>query len=270
MGISNQLQRIDKNFGAIASFPEYKNLPIVIGESDPDGMAARPVSEAKGLGYRNTTLFSSYTAATLARTYQLAESHGVNIEGALTWSFEFENKPFFAGYRVLATNGIDLPVMNVFRMFGKMGAGTQLRVNSSGALPLKEIVAGGVRGNPDISGVASMKQGRLSVIAWNYHDDDVDGPAAEVELNLNHLALANGDAALTQYRIDHDHSNAYTVWQAMGSPQTPTAEQYAQLKAAGQLATVGQPETVHIVDGAAKLQLKLPRQAVALLILEWK
>ena len=47
--------------------------------------------------------------------------HGVNLEGALTWAFEFEDQPYFAGFRVLATNGIDLPVLNVFRMFGKMG-----------------------------------------------------------------------------------------------------------------------------------------------------
>ena len=46
--------------------------------------------------------------------------YGVNLEGALTWAFEFENQPPFAGFRQLASNGIDLPVLNVFRMFGKM------------------------------------------------------------------------------------------------------------------------------------------------------
>ena len=40
---------------------------------------------------------------------------------------------------------------------------------------------------------------------------------------------------LQHYRIDNDHSNAYTVWKNMGSPQKPTPEQYAELKAAGQL-----------------------------------
>ncbi len=269
MGISNQLNRIDKNFGVVASFSEYKKLPIVIGESDPDGMAARPVSEAKGLGYRNTTLFSSYTAATLARTYELADKHGVNIEGALTWSFEFENKPYFAGYRVLATNGVDLPVLNVFRMFGKM-AGSRIAVESSGALGVKEMLAGGVRGKPDVSAVAAVAPGQLSVLAWNYHDDDVAGPAAAIEMNLKRLPFANGEATVTQYRIDHDHSNAYTAWLAMGSPAEPSAEQYAQLKAAGQLAMLDGKETVHVVDGAAKVRLSLPRQGVALVVVQWR
>ena len=45
---------------------------------------------------------------------------GVNLEGALTWAFEFEDQPYFAGFRSLASNGIDKPVLNVFRMFNKM------------------------------------------------------------------------------------------------------------------------------------------------------
>ncbi len=84
----------------IASFPELKAKPIVIGESDPDGCAA---CQGPQLGYRNTTMYSSYTAAAFARKHDLAERHGVNLEGALTWAFEFEDQPYFAGFRVLAT-----------------------------------------------------------------------------------------------------------------------------------------------------------------------
>jgi xylan 1,4-beta-xylosidase len=54
----------------------------------------------------------------------------------------------------------------------------------------------------------------------------------------------------------------------MGSPQAPTAAQFAQLEQAGQLAQFGAPETVRVQDGAAKLNLKLARQAVVLLVLE--
>ena len=117
MGIASQVRTIDDGFRMIASFPELKAKPIVIGESDPDGCAA---CQGPQLGYRNTTLYSSYTVASLARQYQLADKHGVNLEGSLTWAFEFEDQAYFAGFRVLATNGIDLPILNVFRMFGHM------------------------------------------------------------------------------------------------------------------------------------------------------
>src|SRR5215218_3274888 len=118
MGVSSQLRDIDAAFAVIAKYPELKGKPIVIGESDPDGCAA---CQGPQLGYRNGTMYSSYTAASFARKHLLADRHGVNLEGALTWAFEFEDQPFFAGFRVLASNGIDLPVLNVFRMFSLMG-----------------------------------------------------------------------------------------------------------------------------------------------------
>src|SRR5258708_29043850 len=39
-----------------------------------------------------------------------------NMAGMLTWAFEFEGQPYFDGFRTVATNGIDKPVLNVFRM----------------------------------------------------------------------------------------------------------------------------------------------------------
>ena len=112
-----------------------KGKPVIIGESDPDGCAACPSSIYPQNGYRNGTLYASYTAASFARKYDLAERHGVNFEGAVTWAFEFEGQPYFAGFRVLSTNGIPLPVLNVFRMFGLMG-GNRLAVESTGEVGL--------------------------------------------------------------------------------------------------------------------------------------
>src|SRR4029079_18362715 len=128
MGIAEQLRTIDGAFATIASYPELKGKPIVIGESDPDGCAA---CQGPQLGYRNGTRYASYTAASFARKYELADRHGVNLEGALTWAFTFEDQPYFAGFRQLATNGIDLPVLNVFRMFGRM-SGKRIAAESSG------------------------------------------------------------------------------------------------------------------------------------------
>jgi xylan 1,4-beta-xylosidase len=265
MGIANQLRTIDGAFAMIAEYPELKDKPIVIGESDPDGCAA---CQGKQLGYRNTTMYSSYTAAAFARKHDLAAKHGVNLEGALTWAFEFEDQPYFAGFRVLATNGIDLPVLNVLRMFAKMG-GKRLAVESDNAVDLATILKDGVRGKPDVSAVASLDKDRLCVLAWHYHDDDVPGPDAAVELSLGGLPIRAGDVRLRHYRIDHDHSNAYTAWQKLGSPKEPTAEQYAQLEKAGRLVLLGEPETLRAEDAKLALRFALPRQAVSLVVFEW-
>ncbi len=266
LGIAAQLGGIDKGFSMIAAVPELKNKPIVIGESDPDGCAA---CQGPQLGYRTGTMYSSYTAASFAREYLLADKHGVNLEGALTWAFEFEDQPYFAGQRVLASNGIDLPVLNAFRMFSRMG-GQRVETKSSGEVPLNIIIHDGVRGSPDVAALASLEPKRLSVMVWHYHDDDLPGPAAQMELALDHLPLANGIARLTHYRIDQDHSNAFSEWKRMGAPAEPNEKQYAQLQKAGQLAELNAPEIIQVENDKAVLKLTLPRQAVSLLVLTWE
>ena len=265
MGIAAQLKTIDDGFARIASFPELKAKPIVIGESDPDGCAA---CQGPQLGYRNGTMFSSYTAAVFARKHILAERRGVNLMGALTWAFEFEDQPYFAGFRALATNGIDLPVLNVFRMMARM-TGQHVPVESSGDLGIDAIMRDGVRGAPDVSALASLAPGKLAVLVWHYHDDDVPGPDASVQLTLTGLPFPAGDARFTQYSIDNTHSNAYAEWKRLGSPIAPTQTQYAQLEAAGHLGRVDAPATIRVERGAAQFAFTLPRQAVSLLLIEW-
>ena len=79
-------------------------------------------------------MYSSYTAASFARKHYLSDKHGVNLEGALTWAFEFEDQPYFDGFRILSSNNIDFPVLNIFRMFAHMGGNrieTKFRTGSS-------------------------------------------------------------------------------------------------------------------------------------------
>lgn len=264
MGIANQLRDIEAGFKIIASYPELKDTPVIIGESDPEGCAA---CQGEQLGYRNGTMYSSYTAASFARKMDLADLAGVNFEGALTWAFQFEGHPLFAGFRSLATGGIDKPVLNVFRMFSKMG-GSRLSAESSGAVPLAEILKEGVRGRPDVSALASLDDGRLAVMAWHYHDDDLPGPEAQINLTLEGLPSKFDQARVRHFRIDQDHSNAYTLWQSMGRPQNPTPDQYAQLEQTGQLAETEPPEITPAEGNQKIMKLNLPRQAVSLLILD--
>jgi xylan 1,4-beta-xylosidase len=265
LGIANQLATIDQGFRIIGSYPELRTTPIVIGESDPDGCAA---CQGPQLGYRNTTMFSSYTAAVFSRKHDLAARHGVNLEGALTWAFQFEGYPLFAGFRALATGGLDLPVFNVFRMFSRM-AGTRVAATSDAGIPLEVIIKSGVRDRPDVSLLASRDARRLTVLAWHYHDDDVQGPAADVTLTLEKLPIARGQARVQQFRIDSDHSNTYTAWKAMGSPAQPTASQYQQLERAGQLASMGPASPLEVTQSTASIRFALPRQAVSLFVVEW-
>ncbi|MBS1788799.1 MAG: beta-xylosidase [Acidobacteria bacterium] len=266
MGISNQLRAISNGFQIVASFPEYRQTPIVIGESDPEGCAACSSRVYPQNGYRNGTMYSSYTATQIARTYELADLHGVNLMGSVTWAFEFEDQPYFDGFRDLATNGIDKPVLNVFRMLGQMG-GERIAVESSGALALEAIRDTGVRDTPEINALASRQERAVNVLVWNYHDDDLPAPPTEIEIVID--GLPGGRTLLHHYRIDAEHSNSYEVWKKLGAPQHPTPEQYKQLEQAGQLQLLNSPEWLHTANGKVTLKFSLPRQGVSLLRLTW-
>jgi xylan 1,4-beta-xylosidase len=55
----------------------------------------------------------------------------------------------------------------------------------------------------------------------------------------------------------------------MGRPETPSAQDYAMLEAAGQLAEVGEKASVPVTHGNIALRISLPRQGVSLLRLDW-
>jgi xylan 1,4-beta-xylosidase len=277
MGIANQLRNIDAHFAVVAERPETKNLPIVIGESDPDGCAACPSTLYPSNGYRNGTLYAVYTVNQIVRTLDLAEKHGVNILGATTWAFTFEDQPIFGGFRQLATNGIEMPVLNSFRMLNKLGK-QRLPVTSNGDLGHDAMMAraqngrgfAGVRGEkPDVHAIAARDDRRITLISWNYHDDDLPGPAAEITVEINGIPADAQSLKRAEWRIDETHSNAYTAWKKMGSPATPDPAQYKDLEAAARLQPYGETGTVSATGGKTSLKLSLPRQAVSLVELSW-
>jgi xylan 1,4-beta-xylosidase len=258
--VAAQLRAAERGMKILAADPRWRNTPIILGEFDPEGCAA---CKGPQNAYRNGPLYGVSVAEAEMRLYELARRNGVKLEGAVTWAFEFEGEPAFAGYRELATNGIDKPVLNVFRMMGMLGGGKPgaqwLAVESDGARTVDDILDHGVTGAPDVNAVATRNGDEVDILLWNYHDADVEAPPASVSLQIDGL---KGHFVASEYLVDHTHSNAYAEWLKMGSPATPDKSQQAALERAAQL-----DEVVHsqpLPAGTATLAITLERQAVAL------
>ncbi len=174
MGISKNMADVSRGMEIVTSFPKFRNLPIILSESDPEGCAACSARVYPQNAYRNGTLYPTYTAVALSNIFNLADKHQANIEGMQTWAFEFEDQPWFDGFRSLATNGVDKPVLNVFRMAGLM-RGNRVKVESSSHVSLDTILKEGVRGKPDVNALATRSAQEIAVMSWNYHDDDLTG-----------------------------------------------------------------------------------------------
>jgi len=267
MNLGGQLALHRFGFKTVAAFPQFKQTPIYITEADPDGCAACPVSSVPANAYRNSAAYGAYELAMMKRSLELEAQVGIKLGGVLTWAFTFPNTPYFAGYRSLATNGINLPVMGAFKLLGRL-AGTRLPLTSSGAHALDEIVAKGVLDQPEIDGMATRNSEAIQILVWNYHDALVASPATPVHLAVKLTEGFGPRARVSHLRLDESHGDAYTAWLAQGMPASPTAAQVTALQKAMDPSLLTPDRTLALTaDGSVELDFDLPRFGVSLITL---
>ncbi|MBC8472491.1 MAG: beta-xylosidase [Planctomycetes bacterium] len=268
MDLGQNLRTNQQGFAIIADFPEFRNTPIIIGECDPEGAAALSSRVHPANGYRNGSAYAAYEVALMKHTLDLAAHQGVNLQGVLTWAFMFDGKDYFEGFRTLSTNGIHKPVLNAFKMLGML-QGRRIPLTSSGALGLEQILEKGIRYKPDIDGLAVATKESVQTLMWNYHDDMVKAAPASVELTIKAPKNNPTRARIAHYRIDVNHSNAYTRWLEFNSPQTLGPDTLARLHAAGELELLEPVRFCDVHNGKVKLNFSLPRYGVSLIGIRW-
>jgi xylan 1,4-beta-xylosidase len=200
----------------------------------------------------------------MKHTIELEGQEGVKLGGVLTWAFTFPGTSYFAGYRALATNGINLPVLSAFKLLGRLD-GTRLPLTSSGARALDDVLANGVRDQPEVDGMATRNGAAIQVIAWNYHDEIVTVPATPVHLAIKVPASFGPRAKISHWRVDELHGDAYPVWLSQGMPASPTEAQIAALRQAMDPSLLVPDRTVVVApSGEVEVDFDLPRFGVSL------
>lgn len=258
--------RVKNGFEIVAESGRLKDLPIILDEADPDGTAAISAKVSPENGFKNTEIYPAYNASFFKKLDVLSETMDVNLSIIGTWAFQFEDQPYFSGFRSLATNGIDKPILNLYRMMGKM-RGDRVVVESTGAVSPDSVIEKGILDEPDVDAIAAVTDREATILAWHYHDEDDGRPVVDLTLAVSGLPT-DGAVTCEHFRVDEQHSNAHTVWQEMGAPQDPTPEQYAKLETAGQLELVEMSD-LEAEDQTLSLSLQMPRYSVALLRLRW-
>lgn len=267
MDLGNQLRLHRAGFTAVA-LSQFKYTPIYITEADPDGCAACPVSATPADAYRYSPAYGAYEIAMMKHSLELEARMGVNLSGLLTWAFTFPGTPYFAGYRTLATNGINLPVLSAFELLGRL-AGIRLPLSSSGARTLDDILANGVREEPEVDGLAALDGAAIRVLVWNYHDDIVAVAATPVHLAVTVPASFGPTARVSHLRVDESHGDSYTVWASQGMPVSPSDAQITALQQAMEPSQLVPDRTVAVAaDSSVGVEFDLPRFGVSLVTIQ--
>lgn len=267
MNLGGQLRLHRAGFKMVASFPAFKRTPIYITEADPDGCAACPASSAPEYAYRNSPAYGAYEMVMMKRSLELEAELGVKLGGVLTWAFTFPGTPYFAGYRTLTSNGINLPVLGAFKLLGRL-SGTRVPLTSTGARALDELLTNGVRDAPEIDGMAALEGTAARVLLWNYHDDLLTVPATRVHLTVKVPPSFGTSVCVSHLRVDESHGDAYTVWISQGMPASPSPAQVRALQQAMEPSSLIPEKTASVLaSGSVEADFDIPRFGVSLVTL---
>lgn len=251
----------------IGRYPVFKDLECVLSEIDPDGWAAGGAWDNANLNFRNTEYYPCFVATAFDKVGRYARQSGWDLK-LLTWAFMFVGERCFEGTRTFTTQGIDKAILNLFRMYARMGD-QELHVESTAAKdPLTHADLCGRGEGPDISGFATLSgSGSLELLIYNHHDDwDMSGEY-EVVLEIENLPFGSKALVLRHYRIDRSHSNAYAEWVRQGKPMYPAPGQRAAIKSREGLELLEPPREIMLHEGKVKLGFTLPVHGISLLII---
>jgi hypothetical protein len=122
----------------------------------------------------------------------------------------------------------------------------------------------------DDLGVLATRRGedQMAVLLYHCADDPAARGSVEIQLQLRGVPFDKG--MLARYRIDDLQEHPYRLWQEMGSPESPTREQIASMRARQELALAGLPKEVAMTGGSLSLGLELPLPGVQLVLLSEK
>ena len=242
----------------------YDSLECVLSEADPDGWAAGGRFDNFNLNFRNTEYYASWVVSAYKNLYDLAETLRMDIR-PLAWAFMFEGERCFEGTRSFSTQGIDKPLLNLFRMFARLGTQRVALYSSRDLDPLSFTDPRGTAEGPEIDGWAICDSpDALQVLLYCHHDDWGRKETYDVSLSLENLPM-EGEVRVTHLRIDAEHSNAFAEWVRQGKPDWPDETQRGAILARSGLESFEPSCRVQIRNRTLNLSFPLPTHGISLL-----
>jgi xylan 1,4-beta-xylosidase len=268
--LSKMMQDIQACLGVIAEFPELRGKPVFVDECDPAVGTIYGVYDNPNFIVCNTEYYPTFVAAMIGQILQHNRTVPIPVTKITHWAFYFEGKRFFEGNRTLATNqNIVNPIFAGLKMLGRLGKQRVALQSSAAAQTLQAGYTGQTRFIDGLATTGTLKGegGQCAVMLWHHCDDWTVRGTRTVDLKLVKLPFQAGQTVeVRHWRIDGEHSNAYSEWLKLGRPEGPDAEQLARLKASQQLTLLEEPQQLSL-DSAGSLQLSfdLPVHGLSLI-----
>ncbi len=253
----------------IGEFEQYRSLPAIVDECDAGVPAHYSVYDNANFAFQNTEYYPVFQAKIFKKILDLNTTEPVRVTQATSWSFYFEGERYFEGTRAFLTaGGVEKPLLNAYRMLSRLGP-RRIQATSTAEHPVALLDQAAGRCMPEEVDVLASRDddGQLAVLVWRHADDQYHRDEQPTSTDVQVSGLPDGTYAVEHLRIDADHSNAHTVWAALGSPQDPTADELAAISARQGLEPLTDVGTVTVTGGTLALDVSLPLPAVSLLVI---
>ncbi len=266
---NKMLFEIRRMLRVIGEFEQYHDLPAIVDECDAGVPAHYSVYDNANFQFQNTEYYPVFQVKLFKKILDLNEAETLSVDQATSWSFYFEGERFFEGTRsFLTAGGIEKPLLNGYRMMARLGS-RRIEASSTGEWPIDRLdsVNGGSMPEEVDTLATRDEDGTVAVLVWRHTDDQYQVAEQETFVDLNVVGLDAARYSLQHFRIDLAHSNAHTVWQSLESPQDPTGDQLAAIKARQGLESLAEEVDVTPADGKLALPVSLPLPSVSLIVL---
>ena len=236
-------------------FPQLRQVPLVFQEWGVTSGGTTGVDKQPLAVVRNTNYAAAFLSTLVARQIEWRRNENPRVGDLFVClsGYEKERQRDFEGKRTVETiHGFEKPVLNAYRLLAHLGG---------------QLVASSLEpADKQLSAVAARDgQRQMAVVVTHFSNDriDSDGPTRAVKLAIVSPWPDGTRIELRHWRIDAEHSNAYTVFCRLGKPNLPTPEQTQQIKQQMALEPLQPPQPI-VIQGKVNVAFDLPCNAVSL------
>jgi xylan 1,4-beta-xylosidase len=236
-------------------FPQFRGTPIYVTEWGLAGSGDIGIREKPQLEPRNSEYGSAFLVALVERIISMNEDSGWHLETLIfcTSGYQKVRARDFVGQRTLHTiNGFHKPILNGYKLLARVASElVSVDVSPSGTT---------------VSAFASRDADRITIAIINFQHDKIfnEGESSSITVNIAPQWSLETRVAMKHWRIDKDHSNAYTAFKEAGSPELPNPFQIDAIRKRMNLELV-EPERQTTVGDVTRLEFELPCNGVSLI-----
>ena len=236
-------------------YPQLKNVPIHVEEWGESASGTTGVSNNPMSDIRNSQHGAAFLTTWVTRHVHSMQENDRKIESFTFCASGYERIPKadFMGYRTLDTkHGFHKPILNAYKLLHRL-APELVSINI-------------ISSNNHISAFAARDSKKITIVVTNYQFDRInnDGPSYPVTLNINSHWTPGTKVELNHWRIDKNHSNAYTAFKELGSPELPNPLEIDAIKKRMDMEMLEMPKQITGKD-LADVTFELPCNAVSLI-----